>query len=157
MYCLLITVSLDRVCVYNMMVSVDRVCVYNMMVSVDRVCVYNMMVSVDRVCVYNMMVSVDRVCVYNMRYVCIYECSIQDAITYIHAYACLMFSLPSHPHTPPSIMYMYTLAISIGYMDWETGCCYVWIQIRHMHGRLWSLPLHDRWKTHLIRSTTTIE
>ena len=48
------------------------------------VCVYNMMVSVDRVCVYNMMVSVDRVCTYNMRYVCIYECSIQDAITYMH-------------------------------------------------------------------------
>ena len=39
---------------------------------------------------------------------------------YMH-YACLMFSLPSHPHTAPSIMYMYTLAISIGYMDWETS------------------------------------
>ena len=72
------------------------VCV-NMMVSVDRVCVYNMMVSVDRVCVYNMMVSVDRICVYNMRYVCIYECSIQDAITCICMFDVLLAPTPPHP------------------------------------------------------------
>ena len=81
----------------------------------------------------------------------IYECSIHDAIT-LEACICMFdVLLAPTPHTPPSIMYMYTLAISIGYMDWETGCCYVWIQIRHMHGRLWSLPLSDRWKTHFIR------
>ena len=64
-----------------------------------------------------------------------------DAIIYIESMHDIC-SLSPHPH--PQHVYN----ISIEYMGWETGCCYVWIQFNYACMQYGVLPTALRMNVH---------